>query len=60
MGMYFSIKICLIWKLCYEAKNKRQAIKFFFHIRIDKFSVDSVQNILNIKNINWLRTSKVI
>ena len=30
MGMYFSIKICLIWKLCYEAKNKRQAIKFFF------------------------------
>ena len=52
MGMHFSIKICLIWKLCYEAKNKRQAIKVFFQIRIDKFSVDSVQNILNIKNIN--------
>ena len=31
MGMHFStIKICLIWKLCYEAKNKRQAIKVFF------------------------------
>ena len=53
MGMHFStIKICLIWKLCYEAKNKRQAIKVFFQIRIDKFSVDFVQNILNIKNIN--------
>ena len=30
MDMHFStIKICLIWKLCYEAKNKRQAIKVF-------------------------------